>query len=113
MALLVPELHINPRILHAARNYLEYEKIDPRNFKCRHCAQHVKSADIVRLMRHTRDCDHAPGATRVNTRTLLSVHSSSTSIQPAENALGVGNPPKNSCPIRHPAVDGQPYRRRR
>ncbi|KAG5959642.1 hypothetical protein E4U57_000554 [Claviceps arundinis] len=79
----------------------EYERIDHRNFKCRHCAQHVKN------------CDHAPGATRVNTRALLSVHSSSTSIQPAENALGVGNRPKKAGAIRHPAVDGQHCRRRR
>ncbi|KAG6165100.1 hypothetical protein E4U51_004605 [Claviceps purpurea] len=106
MTLLVPELHINPRILHATTSVLndastkaqlhsEYEKIASQNFKCRHCAQHVKSADIVRLKRHVRDCDHAPGATRVNTQTSLSVHSSSTSIPPAENALGVGNHPNN------------------
>ncbi|KAG6164333.1 hypothetical protein E4U11_001292 [Claviceps purpurea] len=98
MTLLVPELHINPRILHATTSVLndastkaqlhsEYEKIASQNFKCRHCAQHVKSADIVRLKRHVRDCDHAPGATRVNTQTPL--------VPPAENALGVGNHPNN------------------
>ncbi|CCE30662.1 uncharacterized protein CPUR_04511 [Claviceps purpurea 20.1] len=61
MTLLVPELHINPRILHATTSVLndastkaqlhsEYEKIASQNFKCRFGLMKARSQGWTKLL---------------------------------------------------------------
>ncbi|KAG5954652.1 hypothetical protein E4U58_007526 [Claviceps cyperi] len=65
-----------PRPKHSIHS--EYQRIGAQELKCRHCAGLVKSADIVRLMRHVAACDSAPASTRQNANNSRYTHASGT-----------------------------------